>query len=70
LIVILEGGMNTHDKDNTVKEVSRFCLELTSRANLKEKTERVLTRPILPAVILALSDARVDPGRYWDATLI
>jgi hypothetical protein len=21
--------MNTHDKDNTVKEVSKFCLELT-----------------------------------------
>jgi hypothetical protein len=62
--------MNTHDKDNTIREVSRFCLELTSRANLKEKTEAVLTRPVLPAVIMALSDARVDPSRYWDAILI
>jgi hypothetical protein len=62
--------MNTYDKDNTVKEVSKFCLELTSRANLKEKTQAVLTRPVLPAVIIALSNAGIEPGRYWDAILI
>jgi hypothetical protein len=62
--------MNTHDKDNTVREVSNFCLELTSRAYLKEKTEAVLTRPVLPAVIIALSNADIEPGRYWDAILI
>jgi hypothetical protein len=67
-IVLMEGGgMNKEDKDQNAKELSQFCLKLTELVKNKEKVGEVVTRMILPAVVVALGDASINRGGYWDS---
>lgn len=67
-IVLMEGGgMNKEVKDQNAKELSQFCLKLTELVKNKDKVGEAVTRLILPAVVVALGDASINRGGYWDS---